>query len=431
MTRPQTVVVVGAGVAGLCCAYYLRKQRLDVVVVESNRVGSGASWGNGGWLCPAQAGPLPEPGLTLFGLRSLFAADSPLYIKPANWAEIGPWLLRFWTYCNDRDYRHGVRAVAQLGQSVFALVDEMIADGVQFELHRQGMLVASRDPKSAQEELRKLEPARALGYELPDDVMTGAELHELEPALAPEVEGGFYVPQHWHVRPDSFTAGLAAALRADGVEIVEGAEVNDFELRNGRVAGVRTAAGTFAADAFVLAAGAWTTTLAHMLGMELRMQAGKGYSFFVRPSVVPRHSVLLCDVHVGCTPLGEKMRIGGTLEFSGINTRVDLDRIATIAKAAQTAFLPWATDEIDTEWAGMRPITADGLPVIDRDPRHENVFVATGYSMQGMTIAAPAGLALAEFVTTGERPSMLEPFGAERLRRIRTSFHRAHLNGHV
>lgn len=429
MSRPRSVVVVGAGVAGLCCAYYLRKRDLDVVVVESNRVGSGASWGNGGWVCPAQAGPLPEPGLTLLGLRALFSADSPLYFKPANWIELAPWLLRFWSYCSESDYRHGVEAIAQLGSGVFDLIDEMAGDGVEFEMHRLGMIVAARRADDARAELAKLAPMRAHGYELPEEVTSGAELHELEPALAPEVDAGFLVRQHWHVRPDSFTAGLAAKLRQMGVEIVEGAEVVDFELSGSSVAAVRTTAGTHSADAVLLAAGAWTRPLAKMLGVGFPMQGGKGYSFFVTPTVVPRHSVLLVDVHVGCTPLGEQMRIGGTMEFSGLNTRLDHRRIETILKGARSSFLPWQGDAVDY-WAGMRPITPDGLPVLDRAAPFENVFLATGYSMQGVTLAPPAGLALAELIATGHRPAVLEPFGLARLRgRVWARGNRS--NGHV
>lgn len=419
MSRPRHVVVVGAGVAGLCCAYYLRKRDFEVTIVESNRVGSGASWGNGGWLCPAQSGPLPEPGLTLHGLRMLFSADSALYFAPASSAQVAPWLLQFLTYCNERSYRHGLAAWARLGRGIFDLVDEMAADGVEFELYRQGMLCAARSPEAAEHELKKLLPMREFGYELPDDIITGDDLHELEPALSPAIKGGFEVHQHWHVRPDSFTAGLAGAVRSMGVEIVEAAEVVDFVRTSDHVAEVRTAAGDYGADVFVLAAGALTQPLAKSLGVSFPMQAGKGYSFFVTPSVVPKHAILLADVHVGCTPLGDRMRIGGTLEFSGLNTRLDRRRIDATIQGARRSFAEWASPEVDHEWAGMRPITPDGLPVLDRAPGIGNVYVATGYSMQGMTIGPPAGRQLAEFIDTGSRPELLEPFRVDRFRGLR------------
>jgi D-amino-acid dehydrogenase len=244
-------------------------------------------------------------------MRSLFDRHSALYFQFSKLPELTPWLLRFWTYCNARDHKHGVESLALLGRDVFDLVEEMQRDGVEFELHRQGMLVAAREPETAKEELSKLQPMRDYGYELPDDILSDAELHEYEPALADGVTAGFPVSEHWHVRPDSYTAGIADALRRMDAEIVEGAEVVDFGLNGSRVTSVRTAVGDYSADAFMLAAGAWTTPLAKMIGVRVPMQAGKGYSFFVKPSVIPRHSILLADVHVGCTPLGDDMRIGG------------------------------------------------------------------------------------------------------------------------
>jgi D-amino-acid dehydrogenase len=431
VSSERHAIVVGAGVAGLCCAYYLRQREFRVTVIESNRVGSGASWGNGGWLCPAQAGPLPEPGLTLGGLRMLFNADSALYFAPASSPQVAPWLLQFLTYCNERSYRHGLAAWARLGRSIFDLVEEMANDGVEFDLYRQGMLCAAQSPEVAERELEKLRPMREYGYELPDEIIRDGALHELEPALSPAVQAGFEVRQHWHVRPDSFTRGLANAVRRLGVEIIEGAEVVDFVSSDGRVSMLRTAAGEFHADDYILAAGAMTQPLAKMLGAPFPMQAGKGYSFFVTPSIVPRHAILLADVHVGCTPLGDRMRIGGTLEFSGLNTRLDRRRIDATIAGARRSFEEWVSPQVDHEWAGMRPITPDGLPVLDRLPGHEHVYVATGYSMQGMTVGPPAGRQLAEFVSTGTRPEILEPFRADRFRGLRGwQPRRNHRNSH-
>jgi D-amino-acid dehydrogenase len=412
------VIIVGGGVAGLCCAYYLRRDGHDVTVVESNRVGSGASFANGGWLCPAQAGPLPEPGLTLFGMRALFDRDSALYFKPGDLHRLAPWLLRFRTYCNEEDHAHGTAAIARLGHDVFDLVEEMRADGVEFELHKQGMVFAAQRPDDARSELRKLTPMREHGYDLPDDIVVDDELHDLEPALAPVVRAGFLIRQHWHVRSDTFTAGLASVLRRDGVEITEGAEVFELVKQGRRLTHVRTAAGDLEAGTVVLAAGAWTTPLAASIGIPIPMEPGKGYSFSIQPTVVPSHAVLLVDVHVGCTPFGDRLRIGGTMEFSGINNRLDRRRIASIVAGARQSFLPWKTPEIESEWAGMRPITADGLPVLDRAGDLENTYIATGYSMQGVTLAPTAGRALSEMITTGRRPLLLEPFQLGRFRRM-------------
>jgi D-amino-acid dehydrogenase len=412
------VVVVGGGVAGLSCAYYLRKRGYDVTIVESNRIGTGASFANGGWLCPAQAGPLPEPGLTLYGMRTLFHRDSALYFDRRHWHHLAPWLLRFWTYCNERDHRHGTAAIAQLGHDVFDLIEEMRADGVECELHKQGMVYAAQRPEDARAQLRGLQPMREHGYDVPDDITTGAELHELEPALSERITAGFALREHWHVKPDTLTAGLAAVLERDGAEIREGAEVIELVRSGSRLTTVRTATGDVDADIVVLAAGAWTTELARSVGVSIPMEPGKGYSFYVRPTVMPQHAILLGDVHVGCTPYGDRIRIGGTMEFSGINSRLDHRRIDAIVTGARASFQPWATPEIEATWAGMRPIPADGLPILDRAGALDNVYLATGHGMQGVTLAPPSGRLMAEMIATGRRPQALEPFRLDRFPRL-------------
>ena len=142
---------------------------------------------------PGPAGPLPEPGLTLYGMRTFLDRDSALYFQPAYFPRLAPWLLRFWTYCNERDHAHGTSAIARLGHDIFELVEQMRADGVECELYKQGMVFAARSPDDARNELRKLQPMREHGYELPDDILTGAELHELEPALSEKVRAGFQI----------------------------------------------------------------------------------------------------------------------------------------------------------------------------------------------------------------------------------------------
>ena len=281
------------------------------------------------------------------------------------------------------------------------------------------MIYAARSADAARAQLRDLAPMRDYGYDLPDDVTTGDALHELEPALSPAVAAGFLVRQHWHVKPDTFTAGLAVVLRRDGVEIQEGAEVVELVRQGNRLTHVRTAAGDLEADTVLLAAGAWTTALARSIGVPIPMEAGKGYSFTIRPTVVPRHAILLSDVHVGCTPYSDRVRVGGTMEFSGINSRLDRRRIDAIVAGARETLMPWQTPEIEDEWAGMRPIPADGLPILDRAAQFENAYIATGYAMEGITLAPTSGQALAEMIATGQRPPLLEPFRLDRFGRVR------------
>lgn len=416
MSSPR-VVIVGGGVAGLSVAWSLRRRGADVSVLDRGRIGAAASSANAGWICPAQSAPLPEPGLATHGLQSALHRDAPLYLAPAHLPRLLPWLARFALRCNARHHRRGVEALGTLARRVFELTDQLAADGIAVAPHRRGMLLAAERREVADAFLRGLQPLRALGYEIPSRLLDGAEMREREPGLAPRVAAGFALDQHWHVDPPAFMQALADGVRAMGVRLEEGEEVIALGGGDGRVRTVRTAGGEREADAVVLAAGAWSPRLARGRALRLPIEAGKGYSVEVELSSPPERALMLLDAHVVCTPLGGgRVRIGGTMEFSGVNERIDERRVASIVRGA-ARMLPEVGDAPRLGvWGGMRPIAPDGLPVIGRAPRHENLYVASAYSMLGMTVAAPAGEALAELILDGRRAPELEPFRADRFR---------------
>jgi D-amino-acid dehydrogenase len=410
----RRVAIVGGGVAGLTAAYFLRRGGAEVTVLESARVGAAASCGNAGWVCPAQAGPLPEPGVVTDGIRSMLDRDSAVYFAPSHLPRMLPWLVRFAAHCNARDHRRGSHALGRLGRRTFELTEVLLADGVDFELHRQGLLVAAESEQGARAYLRGLAPLRALGYRIPDEPLDGAAVHALEPALSERVSAGVLIEEHWHVQPSTLMRGLDRRIREMGVVVEEGSEVVALDGPNGSPVRVRTSAGSHEADAVVLAAGAWTPGVARGLGLRIPVQAGKGYSFELALEEPVRHAVLLREPHVGVSPLNGRVRLAGTMEFSGVNARLDRRRIESIVRSAARMLPGVAHGEIDNLWSGMRPIAPDGLPIVGRSPRHPNVYLATGYSMLGMTLAAPAGEALARLILTGERPAELDPFTVER-----------------
>lgn len=412
------VVVVGAGISGLCCAYSLRKRDVEVTILDAATVGSrsASSWGNGGWIAPAQAGPLPEPGLTSHGLRALVNSDSALYFRPGYLPRLTPWLARFRTYCNQRDHDAGTAALAALGKDVFRLVDEMVDDGIRFDLWKLGMVCATSTPEAARKVLRSLEGMRKHGYVIPDDILDEDEIRALEPSLNHRVKAGFHLADQWNVKADTMTTGLGSKLREMGVEIIEGAKVITFDRTNGTVRAALTTQGEVSADAFVLAAGSWTTRLARELDLKLPMEPGKGYSFLLEPKVMPRHGILFADIHAGVAPLGDRVRIGGTMEFSGYDLTIDEKRISNLFRLAKD-YVDLESPDYTEPWAGLRPMTVDGLPILDLAQPYRNAYVATGYSMLGMTLSPPAGVAIAEMVTTGARPALLEPFRIDRFAR--------------
>ena len=215
-------------------------------------------------------------------------------------------------------------------------------------------------------------------------------------------------------------------FRAAGVKVHENAEAVGFRTsrgtEGGQVAAVRTTLGEMPCEAVVIAAGMRSAGLLGALGHPLPLQAGKGYSFSVDLDPAPRHTLYFGERRAVASPIGGTTRIGGTMELSGNNNRLDWRRVVAVALASRHYLGRWFDDPDDLvglirdPWVGGRPFLPDGLPVIDRVPGHANAFVATGHGMLGVTLGPVTGRRLTEYVRTGRPPEALEPFRFDRLR---------------
>jgi D-amino-acid dehydrogenase len=236
------------------------------------------------------------------------------------------------------------------------------------------------------------------GYSDPE-VLDGEGMRRFEPSLSRSVAAGFFLPQECYVDPVALTAALHRANVAEGVTIREAEAVIGFERAGTRVRSVMTNTGAYPVDDVVVAAGAWTGRfLERTLDLSLPIQAGKGYSFTVRPQRPPLRPLSLHEARVAVTPAGDRMRLAGTMEFSGLNDRIDPRRIAAISASASRFLEGGTPPERRDEWAGMRPLLPDGLPVIGRLRRSTNVVVATGHGMLGITQGAITGELVARHV---------------------------------
>jgi D-amino-acid dehydrogenase len=265
---------------------------------------------------------------------------------------------------------------------------------------------------------------RPYGYTVPDGLLTGMELRDLEPTLSRRAEAGYLISEERHVDPARLTAGLAGLARKSGAEIWEQAEVTRIEHATRRVEAVVAGSDVLPVRGVVLAGGASSGALLRPLGVRLPLTAGKGYSFLRRLRELPSRPIHLGDIKVAVTPFARGLRVAGTMELSGNNEALRRPRAEAIARGAAGYFGGW--DELDGNgggpepeelWVGRRPLTPDGLPILGRVPPFENLFIATGHSMLGITLAPASGKALAEYVLSGRRPEVLAPFGLERFQR--------------
>ncbi len=394
----QDAIVVGAGVIGLATAYFLAREGLSVTVVDEGEPGGGCSFGNMGWVCPSLAGPLPSPGIVGSSLLGMLDGTSPLYIKPAEIIHIWPWLLSFWRHSRAVHYAAGLKANLWLNRNTLALYDQWVADGVAFEMHCQGLLYVFRDRAEWHHKLETAGQVVEYGVPAPRKV-DKEELEDLEPDLGPDVVGGILLPAERHVRPDSLTAGLVERLRKSGVTFRTGVSVSTLEADRSGIRSLRAGGERLQADVYVLGAGVHTTGLAKQAGLSLPIIAGKGYSLSIEgPNLTVRHPLYLGDTKVAVSPYGGILRIGGTMEFSGLNTRMDMRRVNSIRRASELYFRTPPTGSHVAVWTGMRPMTPDGLPVIGKAPRYDNLFVATGHGSDGVFMAPATGSLLCDLI---------------------------------
>ena len=411
----KRVVVIGGGVVGTSCAYYLVRSGWDVTVVDRGTIGGGSSGGNCGYVCPSHVLPLTEPGMALQGLASLFKRNSPLKVKlrvdPALWG----WMLRFARRCNERDMLEAARGIQPLLESSIALYRELIrAEGLDCEWHERGLLFAYRD-RGAFESYATTNALLAETFGCPADRLDGEALLEREPALKPGLAGGWYYHDDAHLRPDKLMKAWRANVEASGGTFREGCTFQGFARRDGAATAARTSAGDLEADAFVLAAGAWSPRLNEGLGCKLPIQPGKGYSVTMpRPAVCPSIPMIFPETRVAVTPFDSGYRLGSLMEFSGYDETIDPARVRLLAQGAAPYLREPTAEPVQQTWFGWRPMTYDGLPIIDRAPSVGNVVIAAGHNMLGLSMATATGKLVSEILEGGQPSLDLRPYRANR-----------------
>ncbi len=397
-------IVVGAGAIGLATAYFLSQEGLSVTVLDQAEPGKGCSHGNMGWICPSLSGPLPSPGIVGSSIKGMLDGTSPLYIKPSEFVRIWPWLMSFWRHATVMHYAVGLEANLWLHQRTLELYDQWLEHGISFEMHHEGLLYVFRDITLWNDKMKTASRVADYGFPVPERLTQDALL-DLEPDLSPSVAGGILLPKERHVRADTLIRGLVQHLHTAGVEFrtgvaVEAIDASPFAIRSLRAGGER-----LQADVYVLAAGAQTGGLTQHIGLKLPIIAGKGYSLtFSEPNLTFRHPLYLGDTKVAASPYNGALRVGGTMEFSGANMRIDSQRVDSIRKASSLYFRTPAAGRDVEIWAGMRPMTPDGLPVIGKAPRHENLFIASGHGSDGISMAPATAALLCDMILDRPRP---------------------------
>ncbi|TDC81257.1 FAD-dependent oxidoreductase [Actinomadura sp. 7K507] len=406
----RRVAVVGAGMVGLSTAWFLQEHGADVTVFDRDDVAAGASWGNAGWLTPGLATPLPEPAVLSYGIRAVLSPSSPVYVPPSASPRLLRFLAGFALNSTEAKWRRAMESLVPINGRALPSFDALIEGGVKAETNEAGsFLAAYRTAGERTALLEEIEHIRAAGQKLEYEALSGDEARAVEPALSDEIGAAVVLRGQRFINPGRFVHALADSVLDRGGKIRTGEAVTDIRDESGGAA-VRTAGGDLEPfDTVVIASGVWLGDLARRFGVRALVQAGRGYSFSVPMERVPDNPVYLPSQRVACTPLGDRLRVAGMMEFRRPDAPLDARRIRAIVEAARPLLRGADLDARQDEWVGSRPCTRDGLPLIGatRSPR---VFAAGGHGMWGITLGPATGRLLAGQIVTGDRPPELAPF---------------------
>jgi D-amino-acid dehydrogenase len=412
----KQVTIIGGGVIGLCSAYYLQKEGYEVTVIDKGDITDGTSFGNAGYVSPSHFVPLATPGIVAQGLRWMLSSSSPFYIKPRLNLDLIKWLMTFWKQANAQTVKQNVPPLHDMLQLSRELTSDIKNDiGNNFRMQEVGCLMLYKSAATEKHEIELAKEAAELHIET--KILNAQEVQAMEPDVQVDVKGGILYPIDCHMHPGDFMRSLKAHLQKAGVKLQLNTTVTGFEKNGNTVTAVITNQGKFECSQLVLASGSWLPVVSEKLGVSILLQAGKGYSMtYENIQRNLRYPAILVDKRVAMTPMGADLRMGGTMEISGLNSPLLIKRAHAIYSGAKAYYpdLPVEVMPKEKIWYGLRPLTPDGLPYIGHHSKYSNLVIAGGHAMLGLSLAAATGKLVEELVAKKKTTIDVKAFRPER-----------------
>jgi D-amino-acid dehydrogenase len=389
------IAVIGGGVIGLCTAYFCAQRGHRVTVIDRGSESDlNCSYGNAGMITPSHFVPLAAPGAIRVALKWMWNPESPFYMKPRFDRRLVEWAWKFNRAATVDHVNKSAPLLLELNLTSRALFLQLAREWGDFAVEEKGIVMVCNTDEGLEHERATAEYARQLGLTV--ECVDAKQLAAMEPDLRMNVAGGIYFPRDAYLAPWTFMSALkkrvpvkwqtTTTLRASGRRV-------ESDLN---------------ADEYVIAGGAWSSDIARSLKLHLPMQAGKGYSLTLpRPRKQLRHAMILSEARVAVTPMLDALRFGGTMEISGNELSINPARVRGIIKAVPNYLPDFSADDFREvkPWAGLRPCSPDGVPYIGRFARYENLSVATGHAMMGLSLGPITGKLMSE-VLSDERTSI-------------------------
>jgi D-amino-acid dehydrogenase len=395
----QHVVIMGGGVIGLCSAYYALKRGFAVTVIEREQPGGdNCSMGNAGMIVPSHFTPLAAPGMLAKGLRWMFDPRSPFFVRPRIDLSLARWGWLFYRHSTAAHVAASRELLRDLNLESRRLFAELATQD-DFGLVQRGLLMLCRTEKGLEEEARVAEEAREIG--LRADLLDRRETADADPDCAMSVAGAVYFRDDCHLDPARFVEVMRRRVVSLGGVIESGVEIGRLESAGGRVVAAMGGGRRFEGSDFVVAGGSWSARLLGSLGLRLPLQPGKGYSLTLpNPPQLPRLCSIFAEDKVAVTPMGGSLRFGGTMEVGGLDLAVDPKRVEGIVRSVPRYFPGFSESDFVgvAPWAGLRPVSPDGIPYLGRVKHLPNLLINTGHAMMGLSLGPVSGRLAADLL---------------------------------
>jgi D-amino-acid dehydrogenase len=410
------VGVIGGGIIGLSSAYYLNKAGHHVTIIDKGDLSDGCSVGNAGMIVPSHIIPLAAPGMIAKGIRWMFNSTSPFYVKPRLSSDLIRWGYQFYKHANKEHVTKSIPALKELSLFSKACYQQLAKElPFDFDYHERGLLMLYQTKETEHEEAETASIANDHGVVA--RILSAEEVQQLEPDVRVNVRGGVYFPGDAHITPQTLVTRLIKLLKEKGVVFLTNTTVDDFEVEHGKIKSIRTNRGEQIFDEVIIATGSWSGQVASKLKMSLPMQAGKGYSFTLqnveRNIRIP--SIFL-EARVAVTPMGNTLRFGGTMEITGVDHSISMNRVKGIVDSIPNYYPDMKVEmpKIENVWHGLRPCSPDGLPYLGRSKKISNLIYATGHSMMGLSLGPGTGKIVSDLVEGNQSEIKLAAFNPER-----------------
>jgi D-amino-acid dehydrogenase len=402
-------IVIGAGIIGTTTALYLARRGQEVTVVERRgSAGLETSFANGGMLAANSALPWSSPDTPGHLFRWLGREEAPLLLRPRAIPAMAGWGLRFLANCRAAKYRQTSATLTSFGQQSLAEIDALLADGtVQADIWRGGFLQLHKGPNAHAEAAAFARFLEGMGAEI--DRLDAAGCVALEPTLAPVADtigAGLLLKKDAWGDARRFSSAVTEAAMGAGARFRFGETVTRIELDQRRVSAVHLGAERIPAKRVIVCAGPWSTELLRPYGIDLPVAPVKGYSITLMKDDIgflPGRPIVDDFEHVVVTPLGDRLRVAGTVEFDSYDRTLREGRIANLTTGLGKLYPNLKLPKEINAWCGLRPMAADGLPVIDATSI-AGLYLNTGHGAIGWTLACSSAALITDIVTGQTAP---------------------------